>query len=295
MDYDFNELDAGLAQLSKEFEGIQTGISNLNNEDPFSEFLNETPPSNSYGHRTNHQKFDPMSLVLEGLDNMTPRGNALDKALEEIDVLIDASNSKSPMSPTSKNSRGRGTANNRPQHSTNDLRKKMSKPQLERGISTMKLEKQRGNTGPSYFTLPEVLDTSGFSASDLQKIIKGLQDETTSMAQQANKELQQYYNQVKMFDEDNAKAFKTIQDLKADLQAQSEDWENSDRKWKAKVEQLEAEKSKLNKLATSAAGGSAAEVERYKSGLRTLNQIKTDLEKRLRQFDLELKKKRQRN
>jgi chromosome segregation ATPase len=91
------------------------------------------------------------------------------------------------------------------------------------------------------------------------------------MAQQANSELQQYFNQVKIFDEDNARAFKTIQDLKTDLLAQSEDWENSDNLWKEKIQQVEDEKNRL-KQQVQTGNKNSAEIERYKSGLLLLKQ-----------------------
>jgi len=280
MEFDFNDLDKSLAQLSAEFNVLQSGINSNLDDDPFAEFLNEpmTPkvaPSPA-GRSTNQRSavpdlshsakaMDPLDAVLDSLDYITPRGNALDKALDEIDYLIDA-NSK--------------TKSNRPGIG-NKRANLMKKTDSMASIIPPKLERQHPGHGPSFFTIPEIIDASDFSVIDLQRTVKKLQEDIVNMAQQANSELKEYFNQVKMFDEDNAKAFKAIQNLKSDLQAQSEDWENSEKKWKMKVTQLLDENNKLKKSQSQNNNKNNVELDRYKSGLLLLkNKLQTETAKK---------------
>jgi chromosome segregation ATPase len=290
MEFDFNDLDKSLAKLNAEFNTLQSGISTLDAEDPFAEFLNDpavqshAPPTAHATPQQQQQRYaaaansakhvppsskskDPFNAALDSLD---PYYNPLDKTLNEIDHLIEtpspAQNNMKGMkgnpTPAAAATAGAQGNNKRPVMRKTDSLAKIVAPKLER----------QNDGGPSYFTIPELIDVnSEFSVPDLQKTVKKLQEDLVNMAQQANSELHQYFDQVKIFDEDNARAFKTIQDLKTDLLAQSEDWENSDKLWKEKVEKVEEDNNRLKQQVQSG-NKNSAELERYKSGLLLLKQ-----------------------
>uniref|UniRef100_A0A6B2KZS5 Uncharacterized protein n=1 Tax=Arcella intermedia TaxID=1963864 RepID=A0A6B2KZS5_9EUKA len=123
----------------------------------------------------------------------------------------------------------------------------------------------QNDDGPLFFNPPEMMDTTGLSEEELQAIIGAFQEQLVQISSEANQELQQYHTQVKSLEAQCASALRKLHDLES----------------KPSLSRAPAPDSDPD-----------AEIDRYKNGIRLLNQKLKDKDAALSDRDAEVKKLR---